>query len=213
MRNIHKFKEPRCLVEHRCSKDACYENIPTQTRQILKQTLLQEQGYICAYCMGRISENNMKIEHVASRHEHPELQLTYSNLVACCLGNEGAPFEKTHCDTSKKSKSLSKNPAIPKYRIEESIQYYPNGTIYSTDSVIDTEINEILHLNLGILCNNRKAVMTVVRKTLSSLPTNATYGEIEKILQKWENQDDSKKYKPYAGIAIFFLKKRLRNSH
>ena len=29
----------------------------------LKESLLKEQGYLCAYCMSRISEDTMKVEH------------------------------------------------------------------------------------------------------------------------------------------------------
>lgn len=210
MRNIQKCSEPKILAEHRCHENACYENMPKLARNRLICQLLEEQGYLCAYCMDRISSTTMKVEHVASRHEYPELQLVYSNLVACCCGNESRenerhPHSEQHCDTYKGSRSLSKNPAIPGDRIEESIQYDSQGRISSIDNIFDKELNDTLNLNIVKLCNNRKSVRQAVIKKMSKLQANVGKITIQKLLKNWEDRDCNNKFKPYAGVAIYFL--------
>lgn len=213
MLNIQKLREPRELTEHRCQQNACYENIPEQARNKIMHQLLEEQGYLCAYCMARISIGSMKIEHVLSRSECREMQLAYSNLVDCCKGNEGQPHENQHCDTYKGSKSLSKNPANPNDRIEENIFYDFDGKIHSYDTDLNQELETVLNLNIPALCNNRKSVRRVVFDKLSTLSQNAGRNEIEKLLQQWQNKDTSHKLNPYAGVAVYFLKKRLQGAH
>lgn len=212
MRNIQKKREPRLLTEHRCHENAIYENMPQPARDQLKRQLLEEQGWLCAYCMGRISETDMKVEHVASRHEHPERQLDYSNLVACCSGNEGKRRSEQHCDTHKGSKSLSKNPAAPADRTEESIQYDTQGYIYSTDPVFEKDINDVLNLNTDVLRHNRKFIRQSVVKQLSLLPINSDKNKIYDLLIRWQKRDSNNKFIPYAGVAIFFIKKRLNKN-
>lgn len=61
MIQIIKCKEPRSLTEYRMNKDATYNNLPTNVRQDIRECLLKEQGCLCAYCMRRISADNIKI--------------------------------------------------------------------------------------------------------------------------------------------------------
>ncbi|MFN4795406.1 MAG: TIGR02646 family protein, partial [Pseudanabaena sp.] len=65
MKKIIKQSEPRSLVEHRskqrANQNADYENYPK--KDDLRKSLLEEQGYICCYCMSRITSEQMKIEH------------------------------------------------------------------------------------------------------------------------------------------------------
>jgi len=60
--------------------------MPTETRIALKQSLLEEQGYICCYCEQRVSECDSHMEHFRPRSklEYEHLQLDYSNLHASC---------------------------------------------------------------------------------------------------------------------------------
>ncbi|MCF2598074.1 hypothetical protein I6E10_04830 [Phocaeicola barnesiae] len=49
MRKIQKQPEPREWTEYRLTPGAHYE-----ASSELRQALLEEQGYLCAYCMRRI---------------------------------------------------------------------------------------------------------------------------------------------------------------
>ena len=82
----------------------------------LRENLLKEQGYICAYCMKRIrDEKDTKIEHYRARNMDNELE--YTNLLAVCYGNQitTASVTKTGkkrftCDTMKGNQVLNINP-------------------------------------------------------------------------------------------------------
>ncbi|MFY7788305.1 MAG: hypothetical protein ACOVQA_10570 [Thermoflexibacteraceae bacterium] len=52
----------------------------------LKNHLLQEQGFVCCYCGGRIGEHTMEIEHFypKSNGVYVGLMFTYENLFASC---------------------------------------------------------------------------------------------------------------------------------
>ena len=63
--------------------------MPKEVKEKLRTSLLEEQGYICAYCMKKLEDDfsKVKIEHYIARNE--ENQLDYNNLLAVCKGNEG----------------------------------------------------------------------------------------------------------------------------
>lgn len=92
MKRIYKGQPPSSLIQHKARKGATYSNY--REKGDLRDSLLNEQGYICCYCMNRIiaDEKNigMKIEHWASQKHHAYRQLEYANLLGACMGNEGA---------------------------------------------------------------------------------------------------------------------------
>ena len=97
MRFINKRnREPRELSEYRDSTpDATYDDL--RCKKQIRQSLVDEQGYICAYCMGKIDVNDSTIEHYISqiRHkdspyseeEHKKQSLLYSNMYGVCINN------------------------------------------------------------------------------------------------------------------------------
>src|SRR5271154_1540480 len=69
MKLIKKGKEPPGLREYRSDPFATYEGYSGKDE--LREALAREQGFLCCYCMSRISANerDMKIEHrVAQRN-------------------------------------------------------------------------------------------------------------------------------------------------
>jgi len=147
LKRIIKNKEPQKLIEYRSqfskeelkSKDL-YSNFPYKDKENckideknLRSILLEEQGYICCYCMSRINCENSKIEHFKPQTKYRELQLDYKNLFVACRGGEGS--KEPFCDTVKKDKELKKVNLLE--NIENYIKYKKNreGTkIYSDDS-------------------------------------------------------------------------------
>ncbi|QSV71285.1 MAG: TIGR02646 family protein [Aphanizomenon flos-aquae KM1D3_PB] len=96
MKRIIKGIEPACLLKYRqIERTDCdgyrpnYDGYRPKKPLTLKKALLTEQGYICCYCMRRISEDNMEIEHWQPQSKYPELQINYKNLLASCSGNRG----------------------------------------------------------------------------------------------------------------------------
>ena len=210
MVTIKKGKEPQAWVEKR--------NTPGFTQfessEELKQSLLEEQGYICAYCMRRLpaddpnTDATSKVEHIKPRSKYPDLQFDYKNLVICCPGNlECQP----HCDNCKGDGSVSFDLFNP--QLEDSITYLTfDGTIKSNNGTWDQEINLVLNLNHPTLKANRKEKLTGVITVLNSLHKDSASWSSKAIqaeLRRCQNRDRSGKRQPFAGIVIAFLKKRL----
>ena len=56
---IRKGSEPDSLIKYRKEKFAYYDGY--EKKDDIRKKLLEEQGYLCAYCMRRINIKNMKI--------------------------------------------------------------------------------------------------------------------------------------------------------
>lgn len=161
MRTIQKGTEPHSLTEHRAQAHSDFDNLSDSAKDILREMLVFEQRGICCYCMSRIRPNpdGTKIEHWRPQSRYPTEQLEYRNLLAACMGNEGAPKKMQHCDTFKSDMDLSKNPAEPSHHVEDGIGYKADGSVYSSDPDFDDELNHVLNLNIHFLKTNRKAVL------------------------------------------------------
>jgi len=200
-------------------------------REELKKSLLQEQGYLCAYCMSRITEESMSVEHWRPQKPKPEngtlspeeqeenrkLSIDYKNMLAVCSGNEGKNPHEQHCDTRKGNKTLKYNPSDRSHHAKLQISYlFSSGKIESGDPEFclqlgnDTGDEGILNLNYNLLRNNRLEVIKSINKALSRLKGSASKAVLLKMLNDWSMPDSSGKFKPYAGVAIYFLEKRIR---
>ena len=148
----------------------------------------------------------MKIEHWHSQELYPSEQLDYGNLLGACMGNEGQPRSKQHCDTYKGNVLLSRNPAHPAHRIEDFVQYLTNGRIESHDDQFDRELKEVLNLNHSLLVNNRKAVLDSFTR---SLPPR-TLGSLawQRKLNEWNSVDGGELHE-YCSVVVYWLRKRL----
>ena len=208
MRNITKSAEPKSLETHRCTTFSHFNNFTD--KQVLRESLVAEQRGLCCYCTSRIAANSdkMKIEHWQCQENYADRQLDYSNLLGGCKGGEGKPLKLQHCDTRKRNLDLSKNPADSSHNVEQHILYDADGTIRSTDSVFDTEINEVLNLNLPVLRNNRKAVL---RKFIQAMPKHGDWNNNlleKKVAQLNENQV----LEPYCQVVVYWIGKRLNRT-
>lgn len=209
MKHIVKGNEPRSLLEHRLQPYADYDNYPEKDE--LRQSLLTEQGYICCYCMQRITKNQMKIEHWQPQSIYPSLQLDYQNLLGACQGNQGQPQRLQHCDTRKGESEITINPTDASRKCESLIKYRSNGQIYSDDETIERELNEILNLNLETLTKNRKAALDAVIQGLQKkYPSKSwTVAIFSKEIAKYMNTNEKSQYAPYGQYIIFWLNKKL----
>lgn len=205
MRKITKNKEPKEWTEYRLTPNVDYESIPE-----LRKSLLQEQGYICAYCMRRIpnkdknSNEDSRIDHILSRDNHPDKKLDYTNMVMCC---PGAISKEFHCDKLKSEQditfSLFDDSFIPTLKYSTK-----NGSIESTNPTWNKEINSILNLNNEILKANRLEALDGVICSLEG--KQWTSSELRKKLEEWDNKDNKDEFKPYCGIVVWYLNKKLK---
>jgi len=162
MRAITKGAEPPSLTAHRQTPHCDYDNYGDKNG--LRRALVTEQRGLCCYCMGRIHNGNdtMKVEHWQCQDRHQDKQLNYHNLLGACRGGEDQPSHLQHCDTRKRNHDLRWNPADPSHHIETRIRYELDGTICSDDDLFDTQLNDVLNLNLPVLKNNRKGILDAI---------------------------------------------------
>lgn len=207
MRQIAKGPEPATLTQHRQQANADYDNYTD--KQGLRTQLHAEQFALCCYCMRRIRNTAaaMKIEHWKCQDDNPGDQLQYWNLLGACTGNEGQRHTVQHCDTYKANQALSRNPANPAHVVEAILRYFGDGRIESTDPQFDTEINDVLHLNLDYLKNNRIAVLEGFKDMLGKRD-GLTIGQIQGMLVDWTT-GTAGELREYCGVVIYWLRKRL----
>lgn len=148
--------EPDFLTKYREeTPDAVYEGARIDKEQIRK-SLLEEQGYICAYCMCKISVDSSTIEHYISQEKHPDSPLSedehrkqslmYSNMSAVCVNNG------EHCDKSRGNTPMKiLNPHLPS--CERLITYNLEGEVVAVgdkrgDVQADCDVLKLNHKNL-----------------------------------------------------------------
>ena len=162
MRAITKGPEPASLMAHRKTPHSDYDNYVPKDE--LRNALVTEQRGLCCYCMGRIraEPESMKIEHWRCQSLNRGEQLNYRNLLGACPGGEGQPAHLQHCDTRKGNRDVEWNPANPVHHIETRIRYEADGSIRSDEANFDQQINNVLNLNLPVLKNNRKNLLSAI---------------------------------------------------
>lgn len=205
---IKKGTEPSSLKEYRSQPNATYEGF--RDKDDIRKALLKEQGCLCAYCMSRITKENMKIEHWSP--QNPEdgdgeaKALDYQNMLGVCTGNMASPFENQTCDTHKKNTTIRVNPLSQESVAQ--IAYRADGTIYSENVAIDRDLNETLNLNCErtYLKANRKAAIAALQKFCLEQKRNGTWNlsVLKKAEQEFGREKEGKKT-PYLGAILFFI--------
>lgn len=206
MRTIAKGGEPRSLIEHRMTRFSNYDNYAD--KDDLRHSLVAEQQGLCCYCMGRIrcESNSMKIEHWHCQDRYPDGQLNYRNLLGACLGGKGRPSHLQHCDTKKGDHDFLLNPADRTHHIETWLHYEANGSIRSDNIELDTQLDEVLNLNIAFLKNNRKGVLdSVLEWWRQNRPMSRD--RIKRERDRWINGTGD--LEPYCQVAVWWLEQRL----
>jgi uncharacterized protein (TIGR02646 family) len=200
--------EPKEVVAKRATPGSSFDDLP---KAPLRQALLKEQGYICAYCMQRIKDdsNSTKIEHWSPRNRENEKD--YMNLLAVCKGNEGRQAEEQHCDTMKGSTSITVSPL--KSTCEQWVKFDPGGNIYSDDSTVEIELKNILGLNRQHLIDERAKLLDRVKEAIQKIAKNNPDTKIKKsdltaMLNDWQTLK-SAEYEPFCQVAIAYIQKKI----
>lgn len=197
-----------------------FDTSPASVKDDLRKQLLEEQGYICCYCMSRIDYPYSKIEHFQPRSVYRNKQLDYSNLfIACC----GKKIDKTlfydcktpkkkyiekdlYCDTKKGKEALNHIKLL--INIQSTLKYRKNGFIFSENSNIDKELNEILNLNCEVLKTNREDALN--QFTCELKKNGWTVSNLKSMLEKYKHKNSKGKYRPYCEMIVYFLNKKLK---
>lgn len=212
MIKIDKHSEPKAWIEYKNIPGVAFSGI-----QELKDALLDEQGFICAYCERRIpvkdtaSNEDHRIEHWHCRSHYPQEVFNYDNLLACCPGqiDGSAP----HCDVKKDNTTIEWSPL--RQECVDTIAYQHDGTVFSTNDRWNLEINETLNLNHPLLKRNRRETLLGVIQSISKLKGQGKPWSIKNVrdqLKHWSSRHIDREgrvvFYPYCGIVIYYLKKK-----
>jgi len=223
LKKIIKSKEPKSLtayrstITHKNLEDSnIYEDFKEKTKEQckedkadnLRKQLLEEQGYICCYCMSRIDCDNSKIEHFRPQTKNRDVQIDYQNLFIACSGGEGLKSKEQFCDTKKGESELKHIDLLSSMKSVKYLKGAKNISISSTNKSIDKEMNDILNLNVNVLGRNRREVYDRVIKNLKS--RGYTTASIQKVLNYYQTQHYGK-FEPYCEMVIYFLTKKLKS--
>ena len=210
---IKKGKQPDSLIQYRKNKFAYFDGY--QGKAEIRQKLLEEQGYLCAYCMRRIDADHMKIEHWYPEDRLSDAErLDYTNMLGACLGHiHGTKGADDTCDTHKQNTVITVN--LQEMAALKKIQYRSaTGEIYSEDEKIQEDLNRTLNLNSSkhLLMANRKAVLDAAIMELGKMQQKGIWSHkiMESMKAVYEKTDSDGKKKEYAGIVLWYLEKRLK---
>lgn len=245
MKHIEKNikNEPAALrVYRQTTPNATYKgytdrDLETGLENPLKNALLKEQGYLCAYCMGRISlernENGkpkIEVEHYLSQFkadaenkENTE-SLSYTNMLGVCNGLSITYPEKEtlhHCDkTSGKDGKMNGEVSLRKLdprdrSCEQILTYNLNGkilTVPPNQQDIEHDLEIVLNLNNSVLCKRRSASIDAIKEKMKKDKPVGTWDKrfISKYLDEYSKPDRDGKLRPYYMVIIWFLKELLR---
>lgn len=207
MRKIIKRRlQPRKWTEYCCTPGVDYQANPE-----LREILLKEQGFICAYCMKGldVEGKNTKIEHMKCRDLNDKEKLKYRNMVICC---SGVTKECRHCDTSKGNNDITFNLLTDPFF--KTLSYTLSGTIKSRNATWDDEINRLLNLNNVYLKEERRVTLNAIIEVLGKKADwNTDKQKLRRIRKEWDEKDAREHYKPYCGLVVYFLDKRLERGN
>lgn len=221
-----ELKQNVALLRSNPQTPATYAILRKDAKSAVLHSLLEEQGYLCAYCMRRIGENSdagATIEHIIPQRDingtrHDKESLDYGNMLAVCNG--GMPSDGRHvtpsvltCDKHRGNAPMTVNPLKP--HTLSSIKYRGNGVIYSTDSQVDHDLNETLNLNSELAPQRfgRKAVIDEVNAYLTrefksrgidhdrKAKKAFCQRQLARASKPWQKKDE------YIGVLIFQLEK------
>lgn len=197
MKKIIKGREPKEWTAYCATPGVDYTPIPE-----LRKSLMIEQGYICAYCLRRITLNDeTRIEHIKPRCRHQNLKLKYNNMVLCCNGMINSD---SHCDVRKGDQEITFNLFTDAFF--STLSYSSSsGNIKSSNNQWDSEINDILNLNNKLLKANRKKTLEATIDCISNWSTN----KLRQIRQEWAERDALGQFRPYCSIVLWYIDKKL----
>ncbi len=234
MKHIEKGQAPSALIQINKDKSKTYDNDVCDNNKAnpkitvksdTLKSLMKEQGFICCYCMQRISTDKLTsasdtyptIEHYIAQttqeSKDKNLDTNYKNMLVTCHGNDKKDIENKHCDSSRDSKAFKYLNPLNK-SCERVLGYSNDGSIFCSDSShkkkIDYDI-EILNLNFQKLKDNRKSVIEGIKKAIKL--------ERNRLKDKWSKEQFKKKallkceisssgiFEAFVQVKIYELKK------
>lgn len=213
MRKIQKGESPEWFetwkddFRRMNGREATYKgDFPDKERRKLRRELLEEQGYICCYCMKRIDIDSCHLEHFWPKSRFKDQDMDYRNMLASC---EGEIAGADHCG-HKKEDWYDADMVIPTDdEIEKMFRYALNGKIYSAHQGVKEAIEKKMIREWGLdsfhLERNRRMAL---EQTEIFDECNYAEDEVWDIIAYYDEKQDGK-YIEYCNVIIDVMKQKL----
>lgn len=222
MKGIHKNPEPAIFTEWKAKANEDwqpkYDNLQKPEKPAVRLALLQEQGYLCAYCCCSIEDStSIVIEHFIPQSEDENQALNYENLFACC---DGTKVENTTnvmfycCDESKKDQFKDENGLIllkPTHKndngfiCEQAFSYTTVGAINAKDTTYKEQATftiNLLHLDNRELRRQREAACAFLFDGDDVF--DFTPQEAQKLKNNYATLENNR-FLPFSNTVLYFL--------
>jgi len=232
MKYIVKGQQPPALIPIHKDKSKTYKDISDNDKVSPKITvktdtleaLLRDQGYICCYCMQRVTIDGLNsasplyptIEHYIAQSTQESkdnnLDTDYKNMLATCHGNDKKDPDNKHCDSSRGATPFKFLNPLNK-SCERVLGYAEDGTIICLDkSNLEAIKDDIKTLNLNFqkLKDAREAIIKGI-KIAKRIERNRLKAKFNKEEFKQKELDKCQmingKFKPFVQVWIYELNK------
>lgn len=189
--------------------------------------LFEQQKGLCCYCMQALPTDSRKRtrEHFLPESKFKQEEVNYYNLYLACTAKDGT--NSGHCDKTKGDILISKYIGHPNcgdfFKYNDKGEILPQKLSYEewekfkTSSRVDIfetspETAELL-ATISILKLNSKNLKEkreqFIKNLSGILATIATKQDCQVLIDKYQNSNYTNP-KPFLGVALYFLKQRLR---
>ncbi len=174
-----------------------YHNLPSEIRAIVKQRLLEDQGYICCYTGIRISESRSHIEHLKPQSVYFENyeDVDYNNLLAAHPGpNSGQCAYGAHPKADWYHDDHFISPLNP--QCETAFKFNTKGELQATSSdiAIKTTIEQLNLTDESLTELRKQAIETLLFDSEISLK------KAQDLLQKIYDRNSKGQFRPFCFV-------------
>jgi uncharacterized protein (TIGR02646 family) len=185
---------------------ASYANIPPAIKNIIRESLLDEQYWLCCYCGLSLTRNNVHIEHFRPQSKFKSLQLDYRNLHASCMGKliHHDKDVNDFCGHSKKDwfdPELTVSPLDP--NCESYFEYGFDGSIRARNHHRGAdETIKHLGLNTYLPVKQREEAINAILDLIDLSDTE----QIKEMIEFLETPDESNRLPSFSYVISSLLK-------
>ncbi|MEQ8822079.1 MAG: retron system putative HNH endonuclease [Sumerlaeia bacterium] len=217
MKPIRKRRPPEDFAERRGDHPHVeWESraFKTKVKRSLRHKLVEEQGFICCYCNGRITEATSHVEHLKPRSLFPELDLSYWNLLASCGGSrseQGLKNAPIHCGPAKGNWYDEEQFVSPLMRdCRRYFRFLASGQIEPAPGLSPEEKSraattiEILRLNHPSLVRRRgEALRVLTMMARDVMRGKLTAEELARRASLWTKRDRQGRYAEFTTALVY----------
>lgn len=182
-----------------------WENFAGTPKSNTHNSLLEEQGYVCAYCgTGLKGENgDSHIDHFWPQAHFPDRILDYANLFASCGPSSQKKAPKT-CGDAKgdwfDQENIDHIPSQP--GCEHRFRYDARGWMHPADALASSVITQ-LNLNDPSLREERRRIVKGIEDAITA--GEITPADVAQEIASWRAPDAAGRAKSFGHVAARYL--------